>query len=96
MGSCLGREHKDVTTNGFPEHETMEENGGSLRRIIRSGSSSIMPETSVPGSLGENRQICDFIYPEIHGEVVKEVITRENIDKLVLKTLSVIRHLVEK
>ena len=94
MGACLGREGKDVTANnGFSEHEPIEENGGLGR--LRSGSNTLFPETSLHGSVGENRQICDLLYSE-NIDVIKEVITRDKIDQLVLRTLSVIRHLVEK
>ena len=105
MGACLGRDQiKDVNTaNGISNHETSpheENNGGFTSRNFRSGSAQVMPETSISTSLvgsggGENRQICDMLFPE-HVQVTKEVITRDNIDKLVLKTLKVIRTLVEK
>ena len=106
MGACLGRDQiKDVNTaNGISNHETSpheENNGGFTSRTFRSGSASVVPaETSISTSLvgsggGENRQICDMLFPE-HVQVTKEVITRDNIDKLVLKTLKVIRTLVEK
>ena len=104
MGACLGRDQiKDVNpANGISNHETSsheENNGGFTSRTFRT--TSVMPETSVSTSLvggggGENhRQICDLLFPE-HVQVTKEVITRDNIDKLVLKTLKVIRTLVEK
>ena len=107
MGACLGRDQiKDVNpANGISNHETSphqeENNGGFTSRTFRSGSASVVPaETSISTSLvgsggGENRQICDMLFPE-HVQVTKEVITRDNIDKLVLKTLKVIRTLVEK
>ena len=110
MGACLGRDRKTVTSsNGFSDHEVNNEenNSGNLgnsvvRRIIRS--------RSLPENEHENQpNNCDSNNFSSYGpsgnttrsehletQTVREVITREKIDKLVLKTLSVIRHLVEK
>ena len=50
----------------------------------------------VPGAVPEQRRsVMDFSEPE-NTEVKKEYITREIIDDLVLKTLGVIRLLVDK
>ena len=50
----------------------------------------------VPGAVAEQRRsVMDFSEPE-NTEVKKEYITREIIDDLVLKTLGVIRLLVDK
>ena len=109
MGACLGRDRKTVTSsNGFSDHEVNNEENSSgnnsvVRRIIRSRS---LPEnehenqpnncdnnffTSSSSSYGQSGNRTEHL-----ETTVREVITRDKIDKLVLKTLSVIRHLVEK
>lgn len=108
MGACLGRDRKTVTSsNGFSDHEVNNEENSSgnnsvVRRIIRSRS---LPEnehenqpnncdnnfyTSSSSSYGQSGNRTEHL-----ETTVREVITRDKIDKLVLKTLSVIRHLVE-
>lgn len=63
--------------------------------------SPTMPESSseqiralVPGAVLQQRT-CDWIEPN-SLEIKREVVTRQNIDQLVLKTLAVIRLLVDK
>ena len=105
MGACLGRDRKTVTSsNGFSDHEVNnEENSGNsvVRRIIRSRSLPENEHENQPNNCDNNFYTSSSSYGQPgnrseHLENVREVITRDKIDKLVLKTLSVIRHLVEK
>ena len=100
MGACLGRDQK---TNSNPINAERQNENVAINTT--SSSSPSLPETQVPGTVleVEHNLIYDWLDPESRildrpgsNNVKLEIISRQNIDQLVLKTLAVIRLLVDK
>jgi len=103
MGACLGRNRKGNSSSVShaqsrnPRRSQEPEINGSPQFSVVSSPEHVCDQNraQVPGAVPEQRRsVLDFSEPE-NTEVKKEYITREIIDDLVLKTLGVIRLLVD-
>ena len=96
MGACLGRDQKE--TRLAANHDDCNPDPPDNDSTAAASSS---PST-VPELENVNQTVPGMVWPESHRaasaepEVKVEIISRHNIDQLVLKTLAVIRLLVDK